>query len=37
MPLLDLFHNRPIEGEVLGLLAAFAVGMVWVWITNRRK
>lgn len=37
MLILDIFHNRPIEGELLGLLAAFAVGMVWAWITKRRK
>lgn len=37
MELLDLYHTRPIWGEVLGLLAAFAVGMAWAWITERRK
>jgi len=37
MPLLDFFHNRPFEAEVLGLLAAFAAGMVWAYITHRRK
>ncbi len=37
MPLLDFFHNRPFEAEVLGLLAAFAAGMVWAYITHREN
>lgn len=37
MLLLDLYNTRPIWGEVLGLLAAFGIGMTWAWITERRK
>lgn len=37
MPLLDIFHSRPIWAEIIGLLLAFAIGAAWAYIIRRRK